>query len=847
MKYVQVLLLIGLLITTKAIAMKSEFKSRWQHIHDGHYLGQQVWANPLQDWRVKDAQAQCYVSGGERNIFILTHEVTASSRFIELETQVTSLDKQPKGSVGVRLGVQGQYHDYRDSAIRGLGLKVGVNEDGQLFIGQTVSKRAIDKSVAFTLNVQAHKQGDNFDVALRVLDSEKQLIAQLKRSSVSSEQITGGVGLFCHAGDNMVAEYDGTQRPQTTRGGEGRYAFNYFNVSGDLEVDQTRAFGPIAFTAFSLSDKTLKMTAQMMPVPLSAGAEVTLQMQFETGNWQDVQSVAIDPMSRTAQFRVQDWQHERDIAFRVRYQQQRVAEKAKTFYYPGTISKEPAAAEKVKVASLSCQLDKGFPHQDMVSYIASHNPDMFLFTGDQYYESNAGYGVQWSPVEAATLDYLRKWYQFGWAFRELYRDVPSIFLADDHDYFHGNLWGDAGKQAQGKPGADIQDSGGFKMPPQWINAVQRSMTSHLPDPHDPTPVLQEIGVYYTAMNYGGLSLAILEDRKWKTSPRQALPEAKIVNGFSRNLQWDARTQGDIPGADLLGERQMNFLEQWSEDWSKDARMKAVISQTLFASVQTRPREDIMTFKDRGMRPIKSGHYPEDDVVVQDFDTNGWPQTPRTDALKLIRKANAFHIAGDTHLGLTLQYGIDGFRNGPWAIGSPAVSNIWPRRWFPKELPLDYVSGQARNFGNYYDAFGNEITVQAAANPQELDIEPVTINERAPGYNILVFDNQEQTVEVQTWPRWIDPQEQAQGQFPGWPITLSSYDNGYPKNGLVLTYLTNLPEQGAVVQVLSANEEVLYTMRHLESNVSVKVEKPGKYLVRIFDGNMQLLEEREASL
>lgn len=833
--------------SAQANSLNEVYRSEWQHIQDGHFLGSEIWANPLQDWRIKEAEAQCYVAGGERNIFILTHEATSKSKNIELVTNIRSLDSDAKGAVGIRLGVKGQFDDYRDSAIRGLGMKVGVNEQSLLFIGNKVSEHKVDKNQPLQLKVTVHKETNNYTVFLQVLDQKNQVVAHMTRQHVEPEKVTGGMGLFCHAGDNMVAESNRALRPSTRRGGDGRYSFSHLSIKGDVKVDASRKFGPIAFTAYTLSKKTLKMTAQMLPVPLSAGNTANLQMQLANKKWQTIDTAEIDPESRTAEFRVNDWAHKKDIPFRVSYEQQRVAQKSKLFYYSGKISKEPETFEPVKVASLSCQLDKGFPHQPMVSHIASHNPDMFLFTGDQYYESNAGYGVQWSPIEAATLDYLRKWYQFGWAFRDLYRDVPSVFLADDHDYFHGNLWGDSGKKAQGKAGADIQDSGGFKMPPHWINAVQRSMTSHMPDPHDSMPVSQGIGVYYTAMNYGGVSLAILEDRKWKSSPRSALPEAKIVNGFSRNLEWDARKQGDKPGLSLLGERQTEFLDNWSQDWSSDARMKAVVSQTLFASAQTRPEEDIVSFKDRGMRPVKKGEYPKSDIVVQDFDTNGWPQTPRNEAIKLMAKGNAFHIAGDTHLGLTLQYGSDDWQDGPWAIGSPAVSNIWPRRWFPRQLPLDYKEGQARNFGNYFDGFGNKITVRAAANPRSTNVEPVSINERAPGYNILVFDNQKQTVEVQTWPRWVDPQTQPTQQYPGWPITLSSFDNGYPKDGYTLANLSDLPEQGAVIQVVSENGEVINTIRHLKSNVSVKVAHKGHYLLRIFDANMKLIREQKAEI
>ncbi len=42
------------------------------------------------------------------------------------------------------------------------------------------------------------------------------------------------------------------------------------------------------------------------------------------------------------------------------------------------------------------------------------------------------------------LNYLGKWYMFGWAFGDLMRDIPAICTPDDHDVFQGNLWGGQG-------------------------------------------------------------------------------------------------------------------------------------------------------------------------------------------------------------------------------------------------------------------------------------------------------------------------------------------------------------------------------------------------------------------
>ena len=71
--------------------------------------------------------------------------------------------------------------------------------------------------------------------------------------------------------------------------------------------------------------------------------------------------------------------------------------------------------------------------------------------------------------------------------RDLARDVPTVCIPDDHDVYHGNLWGAGGRKAEKRDGMTAQDSGGYKMPPRFVNAVHRTQTAHLPDPVDPAP------------------------------------------------------------------------------------------------------------------------------------------------------------------------------------------------------------------------------------------------------------------------------------------------------------------------------------------------------------------------
>src|SRR5699024_2648157 len=145
-------------------------------------------------------------------------------------------------------------------------------------------------------------------------------------------------------------------------------------------------------------------------------------------------------------------------------------------------------SEQLKTAVFSCNSHYGFPNSEVVQHTTAHVPDMAVFLGDQLYESHGGFGIQRAPVDKACLDFLRKWYMFGWSYREIFRHIPSAFIPDDHDVYHGNLWGQGGKDAPVDEGWGYvaQDQGGYKMPPEWVNMVQRAQTSHLPDPYDPT-------------------------------------------------------------------------------------------------------------------------------------------------------------------------------------------------------------------------------------------------------------------------------------------------------------------------------------------------------------------------
>lgn len=338
------------------------------------------------------------------------------------------------------------------------------------------------------------------------------------------------------------------------------------------------------------------------------------------------------------------------------------------------------------------------------------------------------------------LDYLRKFWQFGWTWRELLRDRPAIVIPDDHDVFQGNIWGQGGRKIPaGRERGFVY--GGYVEPPEWVNAVQRTQCAHLPDPVDPAPVEQGITVYFTELNYGGISFAIIEDRKFKTGPESAFPAGVPREGPVEAL--------DVPGAELLGARQEVFLRQWSR--KRGDALKVVLSQTIFCKVTTHA----------GPNLVASG---------RDLDSGAWPQSGRRRALAAVRDANPLMIHGDQHLGALVRHGIDNWDDGPLAFLVPGTANGFPRAWWPEpEKPG----------GRYLDSFGNRMTVLGVANPERGSnllprnrTHPETLAHRkGSGYGIVRFNVAAGTAVFEMWRYQFDASRpKPEDQFPRFPQT-----------------------------------------------------------------------------
>lgn len=561
------------------------------------------------------------------------------------------------------------------------------------------------------------------------------------------------------------------------------------------EINKQLAKNKICFALYTVHEQTLKMTAQFYPIRNYDPFEAELQIK-SNGKWETIQETRIQYPGYTAHFRIENWDDSQEKEYRVSYKNQ--------FHYNGIVRKNPKDKEEVIMAAFSCwSIYKKHggqgPADDIINNLNKLKPDVLFFAGDQSYDHSDHYGY---------------WLKFGEVFGDIIRNTPTIVIPDDHDIGQGNLWGDGGRKSINRDG----NNGGYYMPVNYIKEVERAQTSHLPDPYDPTPIQQGIGVYYTDYKWGGVSFAILEDRKFKSGPKRVLEKGRFQ---------DTRMM-DVPEATLLGKRQLDFLEAWTTDW-KDAEMKAVLSQTVFANVTT--------------------HSPTlDKKQAYSVDSNGWPQAGRNKALSVIRKSFSCMIGGDQHLGSVLHHGVEDWNNAGYSFAVPAASNFW-MRWFKPDSPgKNHVKGMPDYTGEYLDAFHNKMTVLAIANPEHKDnTEKVNLlNGRASGYGIIRFNKASRETTYECWARNVDMFAPNAKPYNGWPITFNQTDNFLIKDGYQLPTLKLNKENQVVTVKNQYTKEVISSLRIKGNSYQPTVMYSNVYTIEVGeDDNIQRFFDIEA--
>jgi len=257
-----------------------------------------------------------------------------------------------------------------------------------------------------------------------------------------------------------------------------------------------------------------------------------------------------------------------------------------------------------------------------------------------------------------------------------------------------------------------------------------------------------------------------------------------------------------------------------KDWG-GVDMKVLLTQTLFANVATH-------------------HGQYNAYLFGDMDSGGWPKTGRDRAIRIIRKGFVFQIAGDQHVPSIVQYGLDNYRDAGWCYITPAIS-VGYSRWFrPDEIGIQVRNRPTQNLpntGEYNDAFGNLNYVYAIGNPDNFKIVENRFQlaqEKASGYGMIIFDKEQRTIKMESWRFLADvANTAATDQFPGWPLTISQFDN-YGREAVAwLPTLKITGEPNPVVEVINTKTgETEYIVRIKGNEFSPKVFSNDTFTIRI---------------
>jgi alkaline phosphatase D len=732
---------------------------KWKNTHDRPWLGGEYWANPMEDWHIVNGRAECKSRSGSRSVHSLTHRLTHTQEPFSTSVIVRRIETHTKdGGAGFRLGINNEIDEYRSSCFVQKGLDIGV-------IGQDLT--IAGKKVPLSIGI------DNQDIKLMLTGNPQVGSVALKLTAllVVSDKVIGQIEHLVPACDieGNIAIASNFALRSNIKGDElgCRYQFADWTLNGEaFNYAPERSFGPILWSMYTLNNSRtalgyiLKLSAFTGPMGENDNHQVELQAKIN-GVWTSLSTETPDKDAWVVTFKVSNWNQKTETPFRVIYREQHLDGSETPDIWQGIVKAEPVG-RPLKMAALTCQNDYSFPYAPVAQNVKKLNPDIVFFSGDQIYESHGGFGIIRKPFKPAIHNYLRKLYQFGWAFGDVMRDQPTVVLPDDHDVLQGNLWGEGG-QLKKNPKLDPSASltGGYIESVRFVNAVHRTCVSHHPDPYDPTPNPSGISCYYTDMVYGNVGFAILSDRQWKSGPEQA----GVVVGEMGVGEDPNFINPDINPDDpqLLGDKQEQFLAQWAEDW-RGHELKAVLSQTVFAGIAT--------------------HQPSPERYLKyDFDSSGWPGPARNKAVEIMRASKALHICGDTHLASLAQYGVNEQRDSNWSFCTPAISVGWPRFWLPDQMGIPHKNRPKHDLaqtGEFLDAFDNKMYVYAVGMPEVSKAKNryLKAHEKGSGFGFISFDTFDLTYTMHSFRFLVDAaDEEAKNQFAGWPVTIHQAENG----------------------------------------------------------------------
>ena len=832
------------------------------------WLGSDFWANRLQDWQLNHGTIECInATLPRRTVHLITYEVADTGNFkVSCKLGPIRKDHLLKNEdwCGIVLGLGNDSLHYKSASLvqstygNGSGWIIALNGEGSVLLSNSnQNDKWITPALAeeskhpqlniydYTLEIATGEFNEKFALICKVLDGESgdvlstYFFNENEETPLKRSDFQGHIAMIANNGKDASHH---------------SFAFSNLELGGSgVLYRPDRAIDPVIATMYTLHNNILKMTAQAMPLGESAKSTAILEVTTDSSSWSKVAESNFLSGANIFSFRVENWNSDVDYQYRVVYKELLTNdEKNNIYYYYGKIRKNPKEQKEIKLANLGGNqnsitiptnkefsfLDSiYFPHQSIVENLQYLNPDILSFVGDQVTKD--------SPTEMDKqfymLDYLYKWYIWCWSFREITKDRPTICLPDDQDVFQTNLWGMNGIKADEMRKGGVypmyysgyesyfqEDRGGYCFPSAFVNMVEQTQTKHLPDPIDPAQNEHNIKSFFTNMNYGDISFAIVECKKYRSSPASIYPSLPIVNGYLLNPIFDNQVIS-TNDATILGKIQKSFLSTWINDF-KNSYFKVYLGQLTFSNLQTVPDSTPVSRYRHQLPCFVESEQPSWKSAL-DFSSGAWPIQERNEILNILRQSGALVIGGDNYLPSLVHYGIDNQKDAVIGFTIPAIAKTSGTRWYIKKNQPKKNETSIDN--NYLDGFGNRMSILAVANAVPgKDIDKV-FNEKS-GFGLVTFNKTSGIIVIQALKRNENLKKNLPTNMEGYPFTFLNKDLNQRKTYELLPTLRIVGFNGnPVIQIIDEfNNEIISTQRIYETVYQPKVYKKGKYTVNI---------------
>ena len=85
-------------------------------MQDRVFLGGDCWANPMEDWKVVDGAAECSSTGPNRNVHLLTHQLTNNAQGFEMSVVIDQIENgKTDTGAGFKIGIRSDINEYRSN------------------------------------------------------------------------------------------------------------------------------------------------------------------------------------------------------------------------------------------------------------------------------------------------------------------------------------------------------------------------------------------------------------------------------------------------------------------------------------------------------------------------------------------------------------------------------------------------------------------------------------------------------------------------------------------------------------------------------------------------------------